>query len=131
MAQIDGSSNSGLRPYRSPYGAIAIRMFEESTSASSKVIQYGDIVTFDTLASSMNARLVVAPSSQGAAGTVLQNGITALVGVAIGKSTGDGSTLGLLQSTVLPTDAKKIPVAIADGMTEFAINISSVGGQPL
>jgi hypothetical protein len=129
MAQIDGSSNSGLRPYRSAYGAIAIRAFEESTCASSKIIQIGDIVTFDTLASSNNARLVVAPSSQGAAGTVLQNGINSLVGVAVQRSTSDGSTTGLLQSTVLAPPNRQILVAIADGITEFAVNISSVGAD--
>lgn len=129
MAQIDGSSNSGLRPYRSAYGAIAIRSFEESTCVSSKVIQVGDIVTFDTLVSSNNHRLRFAPSSQGAAGTVLENGIISLCGVALQKSTSDGSTLGLLQSTVAAPPNRQILVAIADGLTEFAINISSVGAD--
>lgn len=130
MAQIDGSTNTTIRPVRAPYGSPAIRWFQESTSASSKVIQRGDIVTFDTVVST-HKRIVVAPSSQGAAGNLLQNGITDLVGVALGASTGDGSTAGLFASTAASNrGVKMIPVAIADGLTEFAINISSVGATP-
>lgn len=129
MAQVDGSSNSGLRPYRSAYGAIAIRSFEESTCVSSKTISVGDIVTFDTVVTT-HARILVAPSSQGNAANLLQNGITALVGVAVSGSTSDGSTSGLLASTALAPERRKIFVAIADGITEFAINISSVGATP-
>lgn len=129
MAQVDGSSNSGLRPYRSLYGPIAIRHFEESTCASSKTIQVGDIVCYDTVVTT-HARILIAPSSQGAAANLLQNGITSLIGVAVSASTSDGSTSGLLASTVLASDRRKIAVAIADGLTEFAINISSVGATP-
>lgn len=129
MAQFDGSSNSGLRPYRSLYGPIAIRHFEESTCASSKCIAVGDIVCFDTVVTT-HARILVAPSSQGAGGNLLQNGITSLVGVAISASTSDGSTSGLAPSTALAGQGRKIAVAIADGLTEFAINISSVGATP-
>lgn len=129
MAQIDGSSNTAIRPYRSAYGAIAIRHFEESTCVSSKTIQPGDIVTFDTVVST-HQRIVIAPSSQGAAGNLLENGITSLVGVAISGSTSDGSTSGLAASTSASDGRRKIAVAIADGITEFAINLSSVGATP-
>lgn len=129
MAQIDGSSNTGLRPYRSLYGSIAIRSFEESTCASSKTIQVGDIVCFDTVVTT-HARILIAPSSQGNGGNLLQNGITSLVGVAVSASTSDGSTTGLQASTALALPRRKIEVAIADGLTEFAINISSVGAAP-
>lgn len=129
MAQIDGSSNTSIRPYRSAYGAITIRHYQESTAASSKTIQIGDIVCFDTVVTTAT-RILVAPSSQGAGANLLQNGITSLVGVALGASTSDGSTTGLLASTVLQPQTRLIPVAIADGLTEFAINISSVGASP-
>ena len=128
MAQVDGSSNSGLRPYRNAYGSIAIRAFEESTCASSKTIQPGDIVTFDTVVTT-HARILIAPSSQGAAGTVLQNGITSLVGVAVSGSTSDGSTTGLQESTAASDGKRTILVALADGLNEFAVNISSVGAD--
>lgn len=128
MAHIDGSSNSGLRPYRNPYGSYNVGSFEESTCASSKCIAVGDIVTFDTVVTT-HARILVAPSSQGNAGTVLQNGITSLVGVAISASTSDGSTSGLAESTLAPSDRRKILVALADGINEFAVNISSVGAD--
>jgi hypothetical protein len=129
MAQVDGSSNSGLAPYRSAYGAIAIRQYEESTCASSKVIAVGDIVCFDTVVTT-HARILVAPSSQGAASNLLQNGITSLIGVAVSASTSDGSTSGLLASTALAPQTRLISVAIADGLTEFRVNISSVGATP-
>ena len=129
MAQVNGSSNTSIRPYRSPFGSYQIRHYQESTCASSKTIQIGDIVTFDTVVTTA-ARIVVAPSSQGAAANLLENGITSLLGVALGASTSDGSTTGLLASTVLQPLGRQIPVAIADGLTEYAINISSVGAAP-
>jgi hypothetical protein len=129
MAQIDGSTNSIIRPVRSPLGAPQIRWFEESTSASSKVIRAGDPVTFDTVVTT-HARIVWAPSSQGAVGNLLQNGITSLLGIALATSTGDGSTTGMLASTVAPALGRMIPVALADGHTEFSISISSVGAAP-
>ena len=129
MAQIDGSSNTSIKPRRSVRGAPAIRWFEESTCASSKVIAIGDIVCFDTVVST-HLRILVAPSSQGGTANLLQNGITSLVGIALAASTSDGSTAGLLASTVLAPQTRLIPVAVADGLTEFSINISSVGAAP-
>jgi hypothetical protein len=130
MAQIDGSSNTRMKAVRAPYGSPAIRWFQESTCASSKCIKDGDIVTFDTVVTTA-LRIVVAPSSQGAAGNLLQNGITSLVGIALADSTSDGSTTGLGESTTVGRSPNRmIPVALADGLTEFAINISSVGATP-
>ena len=129
MAQVNGSSNTTIRPYRSPFGSYQVRWFQESTCASSKTIQIGDIVTFDTVVTT-HARIVVAPSSQGAAGNLLENGITSLLGISLGASTSDGSTTGLNPSTAVQPEGRMIPVAIADGFTEFAINLSSVGATP-
>ena len=129
MAQIDGSSNTMIKPVRSPRGAPAIRWFQESTSASSKAIAAGDPVCFDTVVST-HLRIVIAPSSQGAGANLLQNGITSLIGIALAASTSDGSTTGHLASTVVQPEGRYIPVALADGLTEFSINISSVGATP-
>lgn len=130
MAHYDGSSNTHLRPVRSAYGSPAIRRYEESTCASSKTIQVGDIVTADTVVTTGNLRIVVAPSSQGNAGNLLQNGITSLIGVAVSASTSDGGVVGLSSNGARPNHARMIDVAIADGLTEFAIQISSVGATP-
>lgn len=130
MAHINGSSNTHMRPVRAPYGSPAIRFYEESTCASSKCIAVGDIVTADTVVTTGNLRIVVAPSSQGAAGNLLQNGITSLIGVAVSASTSDGGVTGLSSNGARPNAARMIGVAIADGLTEFAINISSVGATP-
>lgn len=130
MAQIEGSTNSIIRPVRSPRGSPAVRHFQESTCASSKVIRRGDPVTFDTVVTTA-LRIVQAPSSQGAVGNLLQNGIVSLVGIALADSTSDGSTLGQTASTARYSGAKYIPVALADGLTEFSVTISSVGAAPL
>lgn len=130
MAQINGSSNTHMRPVRAAYGSPALRSYQESTCASSKCIAVGDIVCADTVVTTGNLRIVIAPSSQGAAGNLLQNGITSLIGVAVSESTSDGSTTGLNADGTRPT-ARNILVAIADGLTEYAINISSVGASPV
>jgi hypothetical protein len=129
MAHYDGSSGSIIRPVRSPLGAPQVRFFQESTCASSAVIRRGDPVTFDTVVTTA-LRIVKAPSSQGAVGNLLQNGIVSLVGIALADSTSDGSTLGQVDSTAGYSEAKRIPVALADGLTEFSISISSVGATP-
>ena len=129
MAQVDGSSNTVIAPYRAPFGSPQIRWFQESTCASSKTIQVGDIVCFDTVVTT-HARILIAPSSQGAAGNLLQNGITSLLGVALGASTSDGSTTGLVASTASQPLGRYLPVAVANGLTEFSIHISSVGASP-
>ena len=64
-------------------------------------------------------------------GNLLQNGIVSLVGIALADSTSDGSTLGQTASTARYSGAKYIPVALADGLTEFSVTISSVGAAPL
>lgn len=131
MPHIDGSSNSIIRPVRSPFGDYAIRNFQESTCASSAVIRRGDPVTFDTVVTTGYLRIVKAPSSQGNVGNLLQNGIRSLVGIALADSTSDGSVTGLSSNGAPQNGARFIPVALADGLTEFAINISSVGANPL
>jgi len=131
MAHIDGSSNSIIRPVRSPLGSPAIRHFQESTCASSAVIRRGDPVTFDTVVTTGTLRIVKAPSSQGAVGNLLENGIRSLVGIALADSTSDGSITGLSSNGAKENSGiRQIPVALADGLTEFACPISSVGATP-
>lgn len=129
MAQIDGSSNTHMRPVRAPYGSPAFRWFQESTAASSKLIQVGDIVSACTVVTTGNIRVCIAPSSQGAAGNLLENGGGSILGIAVSASTSDGSTAGLQADGARPLN-RMIQVAVADGLTEFAINISSVGATP-
>jgi len=130
MAHYDGSSNTHMRPVRSAYGSPAIRRYEESTCASSKCITVGDIVSVDTVVTTGNIRIVVAPSSQGAVGNLLENGDRSLIGVAVSASTSDGGNTGLSSNGARPNTARMIDVAIADGLTEYAINVSSVGATP-
>lgn len=131
MAHINGSSNTHMRPVRAPYGSPVIRYFEASTAVSSKLITVGDIVTADTVVTTGQLRVVIAPSSQGNAGNLLQNGITSLIGVAVSPDLSDGGNTGLSSNGQRPNVSRLIGVAVADGLTEFAINLSSVGANPI
>lgn len=130
MAQWTNTTNSYIRPYRHPSGSIPMGFYEESTCASSAVIQFGDVVSFDTVVASAGHRIVRAPSSGGSSSILLQVGITSLVGVAAQNSTSDGSTTGLVPGTnVGPGSIKrKLSVYLADPETEFLGYISSRGG---
>lgn len=131
MADIAGSSNNIIRPYRSPLGSPQIRFFQESTCAATAVIRPGDIVSFDTVVTTGTKRIVRAPSSGGAATNCLQLGVTSIVGVALEGSTSDGSTTGLGADGAKTNGVRKIGVAIADGHTEFTGYLSSQGAQAL
>lgn len=121
-----------IRPYRHPSGSPPIREFEESTCAATAVIQYGDIVCFDTVVASASHRILRAPSSGGNSGNALQVGITSLVGVALQGSTSDGSTTGLVSGTNVGPGKpnRKITVALADRDTEFLGFLGSTGAGP-
>lgn len=127
---FNGSTNSIIRPVRSPLGSPAIRHFQESTCASSAVIRRGDPVTFDTVVTTGVLRIVRAPSSQGNVSNLLENGIRSLVGIALADSTSDGGIVGLSSNGARQGPERLIPVAIADGLTEFSVQISSVGATP-
>ena len=132
MAHYDGSSGSIIRPVRSPFGSPRIRHFQASTCASSAVIRCGDPVTFDTVVTTGYMRIVKAPSSQGNVGNLLQNGIRSLVGIALADDTSAGAITGLLADGAAGnSQIRQIPVAVADGLTEYSIQISSVGATPL
>lgn len=112
MAQFSSVSTAvTMRAYNNPYGAIRTGEYFESTCVSSQLIRAGHIVSFDTVSATNNFRLVVAPSSGGNGGRVLNT--TNVVGVALSNSTSDGSTTGL----GLP--GRKILVALADGINVF------------
>jgi hypothetical protein len=102
------SSRCIVRPYRSSHSAARITHFQPSTfAASSQAIAYGDIVQFDVNTASNGFRVV--KCSTGSSGAVLS---TAVVGVALGPDTSDGSTLGL-------ATRQTIPVALGRDDMEF------------
>lgn len=114
MADWTASSNSCVRVWRSPYGSPNIKYFEVSTCVSTARIATGELVQFDTVASSASHR-VVRSLFTGGAGTNLLNTSNAsavLLGIAIEPDTSDGSTLGLGPN-------RKIGVALFDGIQEF------------
>ena len=112
MADWTASSNSCVRPYRSPFGSPNIKYFEASTAASTNKIVVGDLVQFDTSVSSASHRVAKASSTGGNGVNLLGINGNALLGVAMTKDESDGSTTGLG-----PT--RKIGVALFDGLTEF------------
>lgn len=132
MAQIDNTSNCLIRPVRSAYGSPAIRHFQESTCAATAVIRRGDIVSFDTVVTTGYMRIVRCPSSGGTGTNLMELVTQSLVGVALADSTSDGSITGLSSNgSKTNSGVRQIPVALADGFTEFAINISTAGANPL
>lgn len=118
MAKWTITANSNPSYYWAGANAPLIRYYQESTCASTAVIKRGDIVSFDTVTSSNNFRLVRAPFDGGttSAGTPNKNllNTTNVVGVALEASTSDGSTTGLgnLRSRL-------IGVAVAEPNAEF------------
>jgi hypothetical protein len=111
MADWTASSNSCVRPYRSPFGSPAIRYFEVSTAASTNKIVTGDLVQFDTSVATSAHRIAKASSTGGNGVNLLGINGNALLGVAMEPDTSDGST------GVGPR--KRIGVALFDGITEF------------
>lgn len=133
MADWANSTTSYIRPYRHPLGSPPIRYFEESTCAATAIIQYGDVVSFDTVVGTAAHRIVRAPSSGGTGTNLLQVGVTSLLGIAAENSTSDGSTSGLINATAVGPvrPNRKIGVWVADVNTEFLGFLSSVGGPNL
>jgi hypothetical protein len=120
MADWTASSNSCVRPYRSPLGSPNIRYFEASTAAAAAKIVTGDLVQFDTAVSSASHRVARAQSTGGGGGNLLGINGNNLLGVAMTKDDSDGSTAGLG-----PT--RKIGVALFDGITEFLAYVRGSG----
>lgn len=130
MADWTASSNSFVRPYRSPFGAPQIRYFEASSAASTNTIRTGDLVQFDTSVTSASHRVAKASSTQGNA--VNQLGINGnnLLGVAMGPDPRTDPSTGMGINA-------KIGVALFDGVTEFMAYVRGAGpvtstmvGQP-
>lgn len=129
MAQWSNSSGNKIRPYRSAYGPPSIRYFEESTAASSDVINVGDVVTSDTLVTTGGLRILHAPSSGGTGTNLMQVGaIKSLIGVALQKSTGDGSTTGITANGLGTDNNRKIAVCLAHPLQEFIGYTSTLNG---
>lgn len=108
MADFVHSSRSCVTVGRPGKGAPSIRSFEASTAASTALIQYGQVVSFDIDASSASHRVVRCSTASGAA-PILS---TSICGVAASADTSDGSTLGLGPN-------RTVSVYIADPDTEF------------
>jgi hypothetical protein len=120
MADWTASSNSVVRPYRSPHGSPQIKYFEASTAASTNKIVVGDLVQFDTSVTSNSHRVAKAASTGGNGVNLLGINGNFLLGVAVTKDESDGSTLGLGVN-------RKIGVALFDGMTEFIAYVRGTG----
>lgn len=118
MAKWTINANSNPQHYGAGANTPLIKYYQESTAASTAVIKLGDIVSFDTVTSSNNFRVVRAPFDGGttSAGTAVANllNTTNVVGVAVEASTSDGSTTGLANPRV-----RLIGVAVAEPNAEF------------
>jgi len=119
MADWTASSNSFVRPYRSPKGAPAIRYFEASTAATASLIKTGFLVQFDTAVASASHRIVKAQTTGGGGGNLLGINGDKLLGVAIESDASDGSTGS--------GPSKKLGVALFDGETEFMAYVRGTG----
>lgn len=108
MADNAPSSRAVVTPVRSAKGQPTMREFECSTSVSTSLIAFGQVVSFD-LESSATHRLVRCSTSAGAT-PILS---TSIAGVSAQADTSDGSTLGLGNN-------RKIPIFCADVDTEFS-----------
>lgn len=91
MADYVHSSRSVVRVYRSRNGSPPINKYEESTAASTAVIQFGQVVMFDPATSSNNFRVSRCSTANGQSPILPAN----VVGVSAQGSTSDGSTTGL------------------------------------
>ena len=120
MADWTASSNSIVRPWRSPLGSPTIRFFEVSSAASTNTIVAGDLVQFDTSVSSASHRVAKAASTQGAAVNQLGINGNALLGVAIEDDPRSAPSTGMGPNA-------KIGVWLFDGLTEFQMYVRGTG----
>ena len=107
MAQITHSTRTKPQPYRSRGGTFDLRALQPSTTVSSAVIAYGDVVQFDVNVATANHRIVKS-STMANVPNVLS---TAFLGIAVEA---DGSTV----SANAPADINVV-VCIANKDTEF------------
>jgi hypothetical protein len=108
MADVTHSSRSYVSVKRSRYGSPPTNSYEESTAASTAVIQFGQVVMFDATDSAAH-RIVRCSTTSGASPILASN----IVGVAAQGSTSDGSTSGL------GTEGRKLSVWEAAKDVEF------------
>jgi hypothetical protein len=112
MADWTASSNSIVRPYRSPFGSPAIRYYEVSSAASTNTIRAGDLVQFDTSVATSAHRIAKASSTGGNSVNLLGINGNALLGVAVEPDPRKDASTGMGPNA-------KIGVALFDGITEF------------
>ena len=120
MADWTASSNSFVRPYRSPYGSPHIKYFEASSAASTNVIHTGELVQFDTTVSSASHRIAKAASTGGGGGNLLGINGNMLLGVAIEPDPRSDPSTGMGINA-------KIGVWLFDGISEFLASVRGAG----
>jgi len=109
MADFTHSSRSAVTAYRAGKGSPRIVNLQESTAASTAVIAFGQVVSFD-LTDTAAHRIVRCSTGSGAA-PILS---TSICGVSAEASTSDGSTTGLSNAA-----NRRLSVYAADPDTEF------------
>lgn len=109
MADVALSSRSTIRPYRARSGSYQTKAYEFSTSVSTSLIGYGQVVSFD-LVSSATHRIVRCSTSAGQT-PILS---TSIAGISAEADTSDGSTAGLGPN-------RKGIIFLADSATEFLV----------
>jgi len=78
MAQLNHSTRTTIRPYRTTRGSFRLEYFQPSTTVSSGVIAYGDVVQFDVNVATANHRIVKASTMANVPNVIS----TALIGIA-------------------------------------------------
>lgn len=114
MAQITNSTRTCPRPYRSRKGDYWVQTFTASTAISTAVIRYGDVVQFDVNTADAGYKIVKASTMANQPNVIS----TALLGIAVSNSTGDGST-----------STEPIQVCVAEPMTEFLFPTKLAGAD--
>lgn len=105
------SSNSYIRPHRSRRGTYQLHKFQTSTTLSTAVVAFGDVVQFDVNVATANSRIVKS-STMANVPNVLS---TAFLGIAMEA---DGSSVSAT-SPGPNTQESQILVCLADKDTEF------------
>lgn len=115
MAQLNHSTRSTPEPYRSLRGSFRLEAFQPSTTVSSAVIAYGDVVQFDVNVASANHRIVKASTMANAPNVVS----TAIVGIA--------AEADLSSVSATSPNPGKLLVYVAERESEFIFPSKTAG----
>lgn len=121
MAQINQSTRTTPRPYRTPRGSFQIKYFQPSTVAgSTAAIAYGDVVAFDVNVASANFRIVKSTVGSGTQDIIS----SAIVGIAAEPDAGSPTASALSAQA-------KVGVYLAEREAEFAFPSKFTGATYL